>query len=366
MTRTMNFNPGPACLPLPVLEEAQQEFLNFGGSGMSVLEVSHRSPEYDEVHNAAQATLKRLLGLGDDYHVLFMQGGASSQFALIPMNFLGNGQTADYVNTGTWSKKAIKEAEIIGGAHGGSVNVAGTGLVDGKFVTCPGNDACHFTDGAAYVHITSNNTIAGTQYHEFPEVSAPLVADMSSDILWRPFDATKFAMIYAGAQKNLGPSGVTVVIMRADFAEKAAEGLPTMFSYNTHINKNSLFNTPPSFSIYLVGKVLNWIDAQGGLAAVEKVNRQKADLLYGAMAKYPEFYSTPVQDQARSTMNVVFRMPTPELEQEFIAEGKRRNMNGLKGHRSVGGCRVSIYNAVCLEWVQAVADFMDEYANKNS
>jgi phosphoserine aminotransferase len=333
--------------------------LDFAGTGMSVLEVSHRSPEYDEVHQTTQARIKRLLGLGDDYKVLFMGGGASTQFALIPLNFLHQGQTADYINTGTWSTKAIKEAQAMGGC-----NVAASSEAQG-FTRIPTPDEYKLTDGAAYLHITSNNTIKGTQWHSFPDVDVPLIADMSSDILWAPFDAGKFSMIYAGAQKNLGPAGVTVVILREEMLERCRDGVPTMFRYKTHVEKNSLFNTPPCFPIYMVGKVLEWIEDQGGLEAVEKVNRKKGDLLYGTLARYSGFFKAPVQEASRSYMNVVFRLPTEELEQQFVAEGKQRNMNGLKGHRSVGGIRVSIYNAVELSWVEAVAAMMEEFAKRH-
>jgi phosphoserine aminotransferase len=365
MTRTMNFGPGPACMPLPVLEEAKEEFLNFGGTGMSVLEVSHRSPEYDQVHNETQALMKELLGVGDDYHVIFMGGGASTQFAMIPLNLLGKGKTADYVNTGSWSKKAIKEAQIIGEAHGATTNLAGTGEVDGKFIRVPKQNDLKLTDGAAYVHITSNNTIAGTQWHTFPEVAAPLIADMSSDILWRPFDAKKFAYIYAGAQKNLGPAGVMVGVIRNDLLERCQDGVPTMLSYKTHVAKSSLFNTPPCFAIYLVGKTLKWIKGRGGLQAVEKENREKAELLYGTIDKHDGFFRSPVEKESRSYMNVVFRLPTEELEKQFIEQGKANQMTGLKGHRSVGGIRVSIYNAVGLDWVKAVVQMMEEFVRKS-
>lgn len=361
MTRIMNFNPGPACLPLPALEQAQAEFLDFAGTGMSILEVSHRSPEYDRVHNGTQALMLELLGLSaDDYQVLFMGGGASTQFAMIALNFIPAGGEADYIVTGTWSKKAIKEANII--ARG---NTACSTEKDGRFPRVPRADECAFSDRAAYVHLTSNNTIAGTQFHEFPAVEAPLIADMSSDILWRPFDASKFAYIYAGAQKNLGPAGVTVGIMRRDMLERVNDGLPSMLSYKTHVDKNSLFNTAPCFPIYMVGKVLEWVKDNGGLAGMEQRNRQKGDLLYGTIDDNPEFFRAPVEKESRSYMNVVFRLPSEELEQKFIAEGKANNMNGLKGHRSVGGIRVSIYNSVSLEWVQAVTDFMKEFARKN-
>jgi phosphoserine aminotransferase len=357
MTRTMNFNPGPSSIPLPVLEEVKEELLDFQGTGMSVLECSHRSPEYDAVHEAAQADLKELLGLDDSYHVIFMGGGASTQFMMLASNLLKEGMVADYLVTGTWSKKAIKEANIIGKAH-----TAANTEKDGKFTSCPKTADCNFTDGAAYVHLTSNNTIAGTQYHSFPEVNVPLIADMSSDILWRPIDATKFDYIYAGAQKNLGPAGVTVGIIRDDLLAKCKDGLPSMLSYKTFVGKKSLYNTPPAFPIYMVGKTLKWLKKGGGLTAMEKINREKGDLLYGTMEKHSGFFSSPVEKESRSYMNVVFRLPTEELEQQFIAAGKEAGMTGLKGHRSVGGCRVSIYNAIPLEWVKAVAEMMEEFA----
>ncbi len=360
MTRTMNFNPGPAALPLEVLEEARAEFLDFAGTGMSVLEVSHRSPEYDKVHNETQETMRRLLGIPDNYKILFMGGGASTQFYLVPSNFMKDHQPADYILTGTWSKKAFKEAGIIGDAR-----LAATTEENGKFTRIPSLDECRFTDGATYVHITSNNTIFGTQWHTFPKVDAPLIADMSSDFLWKPFDINQFAMVYAGAQKNLGPAGVTVVVIREDFAASGRDGLPTMMSYKTFINKNSLFNTPPCFAIYLVGKTMKWLEAKGGLEAQHRENVAKAELLYATIDKYRGFYRAPVETGSRSYMNVVFRLPSEELEKRFVAESKEAGMNGLKGHRSVGGMRASIYNAVPLAWVEALADFMDTFAKRH-
>jgi phosphoserine aminotransferase len=360
MKRAMNFGPGPAAMPLPVLKEAAEEFLDFGGTGMSVLEVSHRSPEYDKVHNDTQKDLKEILGLGDTYKVLFLGGGASLQFAMVPMNFLPEGKTADYLVTGTWAKTAFKEAKNLGKA-----NAAANTEVEGKFARIPKPEECAFTPGAAYVHLTSNNTIFGTQWHRFPEVGAPLVADMSSDFLWRPFDAGKFSLIYAGAQKNLGPAGVTVVLLRDDFLAQAKTGLPTMLSYKTHVDKNSLHNTPPCFAIYLVGKTLTWIKGQGGLSGMEKQNRAKGELLYGTIDKHAGFFKAPVEKESRSYMNVVFRLPTEELEKRFIEEGKKQGMVGLKGHRSVGGIRVSIYNAVEMDWVRAVTQLMEEFVRKN-
>ncbi|MFH1130204.1 MAG: 3-phosphoserine/phosphohydroxythreonine transaminase [Pseudomonadota bacterium] len=360
MTRVMNFNPGPACMPLEVLQEVQKEFLDFAGTGKSILESSHRSPEYDKVHTGAQELLKELLGLGDDYQVLFLGGGASTQFAMVPMNFLGKGQVADYLVTGSWSKKAVKEAKIFG-----QVNIAATTEKDGKFTRIPKPEECQFSENAAYVHLTSNNTIFGTQWKNFPEVKTPLIADMSSDILWRPFDAKKFALIYAGAQKNLGPSGVTVVVVRRDLVGKAAKDIPSMFSYPIQAEKNSLYNTPPCFSIYMVGKTLQWLKNKGGLAVMEKENRAKGDLLYKTIDNHADFFRAPVEKESRSYMNIVFRLPDENLEKRFIDEGKNAGMIGLKGHRSVGGIRVSTYNAVSLEWVQAITDFMQDFIKRN-
>jgi len=360
MSRTWNFYAGPATLPPPALERARVEIPNWENTGMSVMETSHRSPEYDAVHEGAISLMTELLGLDDDHQVLFLQGGASMQFAMLPMNFIPSGGSADYVNTGTWSQKAIKEANIIAAGR-----VAGSSEDDG-FTRIPKQAELDLDPNAAFVHITSNNTIKGTQFHDFPDTGGvPLVADMSSDILWRSFDANSFHLIYAGAQKNIGPSGVTIVILRKSWLEQANENLPTMLSYATYSAKNSLYNTPPTFAIYMVRNVLDWVKEQGGLAAVEKTNRAKGDLLYGVMADNPEFYSCPVAEDSRSYMNVVFRLPSEDLEAKFVAEGKATGMVGLKGHRSVGGCRASIYNAMPLEGVQVLAGFMEEFAKNN-
>jgi phosphoserine aminotransferase len=360
MSRTWNFYAGPATLPPPALERAKAEIPNWEGTGMSVMETSHRSPEYDAVHEEAISLMTELLGLDDDHQVLFIQGGASLQFAMLPMNFIPSGGSADYLNTGTWSQKAIKEANIIAACR-----VAGSSEDDG-FTRIPKQDELDLDSNAAYVHITSNNTIKGTQFHEFPDTGGvPLVADMSSDILWRPFDANSFALIYAGAQKNIGPSGVTIAILKKSWLERANENLPSMLSYATYSAKNSLYNTPPTFAIYMVRNVLAWVKEQGGLAAVETTNRTKGDLLYGVMADNPDFYRCPVAEDSRSYMNVVFRLPSEELEAKFVAEGKAAGMVGLKGHRSVGGCRASIYNAMPLEGVQVLAGFMEEFAKNN-
>jgi phosphoserine aminotransferase len=360
VSRSWNFYAGPATLPLPVLERARDELVEWEGTGMSVMETSHRSKEYDEVHHGAMELFAELLGLDDDHQVLFLQGGASTQFAMIPMNFTPPGASADYVITGTWSQKAIKEANIVASAR-----VAGSSEDDG-FTRIPRQDELQLDPDAAYLHITSNNTIKGTQYHSFPESGGvPLVADMSSDLLWRPFDANSFGLIYAGAQKNLGPSGVCVVIIRKSWIEDANPGVPTMLSYATHAAKDSLYNTPPSFSIYMVRNVLDWLKNLGGLGAMEQRNRSKADRLYGVIASHADFYSCPVEPASRSVMNVVWRLPTEELEARFVAEARDQGMFGLKGHRSVGGCRASIYNAMEPEGVETLAQFMEHFAATN-
>jgi phosphoserine aminotransferase len=360
MSRSWNFYAGPATLPLPVLERARDELVEWEGTGMSVMETSHRSKEYDEVHHGAMDLFTELLGLDDDHQVLFLQGGASTQFAMIPMNFIPPGGSADFLITGTWSQKAIKEADIV--AKG---RVAGSSEADG-FTRIPRQEELDLDPNAAYVHITSNNTIKGTQFHQFPETGeVPLVADMSSDLLWRPFDANGFGLIYAGAQKNLGPSGVCVVIIRKSWIESANPGLPSMLSYATYAGKDSLYNTPPSFSIYMVRNVLEWLKELGGLAAMEERNRAKADRLYGVISSHGDFYSCPVEPASRSVMNVVWRLPSEELEAKFVADARDQGMYGLKGHRSVGGCRASIYNAMDPRGVETLAQFMEHFATRH-
>ncbi len=360
MSKTWNFYAGPATLPAPAIERAKADLPDWEGTGMSVMETSHRSPEYDAVHQQAISLVTELLGLDDDHQVLFIQGGASLQFAMLAMNFIPKGGSADYVNTGTWSTKALKEANII--AKG---REAASSEKDG-FTRIPKQEEYDLDPDAAYVHITSNNTIKGTQFHDFPDTgSVPLVADMSSDFLWRPFDANRFSLIYAGAQKNIGPSGVTMVILKKSWLEAANTDLPTMLSYSTFSAKDSLYNTPPSFSIYMVRNVLEWLKDNGGLTAMEARNRAKGDRLYGVFAAHPDFYRCPVDPDSRSYMNVVFRLPTEELEAAFVAEGKAAGMVGLKGHRSVGGCRASIYNAMAPEGVEFLAEFMEDFARRN-
>ena len=358
MARVYNFNPGPAVLPLEVLQEAQADLVDYKGSGMSILEASHRGKEYGAIHDEAVATIKKLLGLGDDHAVLFLQGGASGQFAMVPMNLLGEGQSADYVNSGAWASKAVKEAKLIG-----KVNV----IADtGKDIPTrlPDPAALKFTPGAAYVHITSNETIAGTQWKTFPKTESPLVADMSSDILSRPFDASRFGLIYAGAQKNLGPAGVTLVIIRKDLAERVSEKVPVIFRYKTHIEDNSLYNTPPCFAIYLVALVARWVVKNGGLQGMSKRNADKAAKLYAAIDA-SGFYKGTAVKEFRSDMNVTFRLPSEALEEAFVKEASGRGLKGLKGHRSVGGVRASIYNAFPPEGVDALVAFMKEFQQKN-
>ena len=357
--RIYNFNAGPAALPLPVLEEIQAEFLDFKGSGMSITEVSHRSSTFDEVINDAADRVKRLLNAGEDYRVLFLQGGASLQFSMVPMNLLADGQVADYVDTGTWSTKAIKEVEILGK----QARVAASSE-DQDFNYIPKNIA--FNKDAAYAHITSNNTIRGTQWQSFPDTGpVPLISDMSSDILGRTFDIAPFGLIYAGAQKNVGPSGVTLVIIRQDMLERVPVDLPTMLKYTTFADKNSMFNTPPCFAVYVLQLVMKWIEETvGGLANMEKLNRQKAALLYDYLDK-SDFYNGTAAREDRSIMNVTFLLKDSVLEGTFIAEALANGLVGLKGHRSVGGCRASIYNASTLEAVEALVSFMAEFERKH-
>jgi len=357
--RIHNFNAGPAALPLPVLEEIQAEFLDFKGSGMSITEVSHRSKWFDDVIENAVARVRRLLDLDERFHVVFLQGGASMQFCMIPMNLLPESQPADYVNTGTWATKAIKEVRI----QGKKVNVVASSEDQG-FSYIPKHIS--FNPNAAYVHITSNNTIKGTQWESFPDTAdVPLVSDMSSDIMSRPFDPSPFGLIYAGAQKNLGPAGATLVIIRQDMLERVPQDLPTMLKYTTFVEKNSMFNTPPCFAVYTIQLVLKWLEETfGGLEKMETLNRQKADLLYQAIDK-TGFYTGAAEKESRSLMNVTFRLPREELEKQFVEQALENGMAGLKGHRSVGGCRASIYNSTSLEAVRALVDFMEEFARKH-
>jgi phosphoserine aminotransferase len=356
--RIYNFNPGPAALPLPVLEEIQAEFLDYRGSGMSITEVSHRSALFDEVINDAKLRVTRLLGCGEDHEVLFLQGGASLQFSMVPMNLLPEDQVADYVNTGSWSAKAIKEAQILGK----EVQVVASSE-DRDFTYIPKDIT--FNEDAAYVHITSNNTIRGTQWSSYPDTGAvPLVSDVSSDIMGRAMDLAPFGLIYAGAQKNLGPAGVTLVVIRRDMLDRVPDNLPIMLKYTTFAVKNSMFNTPPCFAIYVVQLVLKWLEETvGGLAKMEQINKEKAALIYNHLDK-SDFYWGTADKEDRSMMNVTFRLTDQSLEQVFIDQALANGLGGLKGHRSVGGCRASLYNATGLEAVKALVSFMGDFESK--
>lgn len=355
--RVYNFYAGPATLPYEVVKESAKGLVNFNDLGMSVMEISHRSADFDRMFCDAQKDMLEIMGLSeDDYAVLFLGGGASTQFCAVPFNFLKEGMTADYVVTGGWAKKAVKE-----GKYFGKVNIAASSE-DRNFCYVPGQ--FDLTPGAAFVHTTSNNTLVGTQMRNFPETgSVPLVSDMSSDFLSRKLDYDKFSLIYAGAQKNIGPSGVTAVVVRKSWIDQAREDIPTMMAYRTHLDKNSLFNTPPCFPVYVVGLVLKWILEQGGLGAVEAANEKKAALLYDFMDDSSDFYRGTADRDSRSLMNVTFRLPDEDLEKKFIAEGAQRNLIGLKGHRSVGGCRASIYNAMPYEGVEVLVQFMKDFRN---
>ena len=357
--RVYNFNAGPAALPLPVLEEIKDSFLNFKGSGMSVTELSHRSKWFDDIINDAVARVKRLLNLDDRYKILFIQGGASMQFCMIPMNFLPKGKTADYVNTGTWSTKAIKEA----GIQQKQINIAASSE-DKNFSYIPKD--IQFNPDAAYIHITSNNTIKGTQWASFPETNGvPIIADMSSDIMSRSMDVDKFGLIYAGAQKNIGPAGVCMAIIRNDMLQLVPDNIPSMLKYTTYSEKNSMYNTPPCFAIYAIQLVLKWLEETiGGLSSMEQINKKKGEILYGLLDNSP-FYKGTAAPDSRSLMNVTFRLPDEELEKRFVQEGTDNSFIGLKGHRSVGGCRASIYNATSIQDVESLVDFMKTFESNN-
>ncbi len=365
--RVHNFYAGPAALPLEVLQEVQAELLDFAGTGMSVMEMSHRSKEFEKVMKDTEADLLKILGLSsEEYAVLFLGGGATHQFVMLPMNALEKTDTADYIVTGQWAARAHEE-----GAYWGNAHIVATSKDEAKpYCRLPEIKKENMSDNAKYLHFTSNNTIYGTQFWTFPEPKPgiPLVCDMSSDFLSRKFDAKKFDMIYAGAQKNVGPAGVTVVILRRSFAAKTfTKKLPKSLDYNFQIKKESLFNTPPCFNIYVVGKVMKWILAMGGLEGIEKRNRKKAEMLYAAIDAHPEFYKGYVTvKEHRSWMNVNFNLPTPELDEKFVKEAKALDMIGVKGYRDVGGIRVSLYNAVSVESVEKLVDFMEKFYKANS
>ncbi|SFE26602.1 3-phosphoserine/phosphohydroxythreonine transaminase [Alteribacillus iranensis] len=360
MNRAHNFNAGPAALPTEVLETAQKELLNFNDTGMSVMELSHRSTDYEEVHNEAITLVKDLLEVPEDYEVLLLQGGASLQFSMIPMNFLEKGKAANYILTGSWSEKALKEAKYFGETK------IGASSKDSNYKHIPALSDLDVSEEDAYVHITSNNTIFGTQWQDLNVASeVPVIADMSSDILSRPIPVDKFSLIYAGAQKNLGPSGVTLVIIKKDLLSNKKEDIPTLLRYTTHAEKNSLYHTPPTFAIYMLNQVLRWVKDNGGAAGMASRNKEKASLLYEVIDQSDGFYTGHADTNSRSLMNVTFNLPTDELNKQFLDEAKKAGFIGLNGHRSVGGCRASIYNAVSLESVKALQEFMISFRDKH-
>jgi phosphoserine aminotransferase len=357
--RIFNFSAGPAVLPVPVLEEAQRDMLSLPGVGMSVMEISHRSKTFDEIIGGAERGIRELLGVPDNYHILFLQGGASLQFSMVPMNFLPAGGSADYVLTGSWGKKALKEAK-----RAGLANVAAT-MADGGFTRVPADEEINFDANASYVHITTNETIEGVEWKTEPNSgNVPLIADASSDILSHEIPVDKYALIYAGAQKNIGPSGVTLVIVRDDLLQRIPDGLHTMLDYRTHVENKSLYNTPNTWGIYIINLVCKWIREKGGLRALANENEAKAKLLYDAIDA-SDFYRGHADPDSRSIMNVTYRLPSEELEKKFTAEATAQGLDGLKGHRSVGGIRASIYNAFPREGVEALVSFMKDFERKN-
>ncbi len=358
--RIHNFSAGPAVLPEPVLRKAQEAIWNVAGSGIGIMEHSHRGKVFDRIINEAEQACRDLAGIPDNYRVLFLQGGASLQFSMIPMNLLLADRTADYLVTGVWSQKAVKEAKQLGKVH-----IAATGEAT-KFDRIPTPDEIRYSTDPAYVHLTTNNTIYGTQWTSEPVVppNAPLIADTSSDMYSRPIDVRKYGMIYAGAQKNLGPAGVVLVIMRDDLVERGPKTLPTMLQYRTHVAEKSLYNTAPTFGIYVMGEVFKWIQSQGGLAAMAQRNEAKARTLYDYLDA-SDFFRATAQPDSRSRMNICFRAPTEELEEKFVKEAAKRGLDGLKGHRSAGGMRASIYNACPAASVEALVAFMMEFERAN-
>ena len=357
MARVYNFNAGPAALPLPVLEKAQAQLLDLAGSGMSVMEMSHRSKEYAAVNDEAEANVRKLMSVPDDYAVLFLQGGASLQFAMIPLNLRRPGKTADYVDTGSWASKALKEAKA-----SGAINVAWSGK-DENYMRMPRESELKLTPGAEYVHICSNETIGGVRFPTFPKTDAPLVADMSSEIMSRVIDVKQFGLIYAGAQKNIGPSGLALVIIRTDLMERCPEEVGVFLRYSTHAAEKSLYNTPNTWAVYILKLVTEWMGTLGGVAGMQKINEKKAKTLYDTIDS-SDFWRAPADRESRSIMNVVWRLPSEELEEQFVSESKKAGMVGLKGHRSVGGLRASIYNAVGQDAVDALVALMKEFERK--
>ena len=358
--RIYNFSAGPAILPEDVLKEAQENLFILPGLGMSVLEISHRSKTFDKIIAEAKQDLKSLLNVNDDYEILFLQGGASLQFSMVALNLMPPKNKADYIVTGSWSKKAVKEAKRVG-----TVNIAATAEAE-NFKRIPKQEELKLDPDAAYVHFTTNNTIYGTQWHNEPQVgNVPLVCDASSDILHKKIDVNKYALIYAGAQKNMGPSGVTTVIIRKDLLERSSDSLHTMLNYKTHVENNSLYNTPNTFGIYIIGLVAKWLIKLGGLDTMYKINREKADILYKCIDKSGGFYKGHSEKESRSLMNVTFNLATEELEKKLISAATAAGFDGLKGHRSVGGLRASIYNAFPKKGIEDLVALMKDFQNKN-
>jgi phosphoserine aminotransferase len=358
MARIHNFNAGPAAIPQAVLEKAQSEMLDLAGSGMSVMEMSHRSKEFQAVIDGAESGIRRLMQVPEDYAVLFLQGGASLQFAMIPMNLRRPGKSADYVDTGSWASKAITEAKITG-----ATNVAWSGKGE-NYSRIPKAGELKLMPDAEYLHICSNETIGGIRWPQFPKVNVPLIADVSSEILSRPIDVSRFAFIYAGAQKNLGPSGLAVVIMKKELVERTPETVPIFLRYSTHLADGSMYNTPNTWGVYMLLRTCEWLESIGGVQAIQKINEKKAATLYDVIDS-SDFWRSPVERESRSIMNVVWRLPSEALEEQFVSQAKKSGMAGLKGHRSVGGIRASIYNAVPQESVDALASFMKEFEKKS-
>lgn len=358
MNRVSNFSAGPATLPYEVLLKTAEDIIDFQGTGIGLMEISHRSPEFQSVMDRAEELLRELMQIPEGYKVLFLQGGASSQFFMIPMNLLSGGKKAAYLNTGTWAKKAIKEAQLFG-----DIDVVFSSE-ERNFDRVPAQDEYRIADDSEYLYLVSNNTIFGTQFQTFPETEKMLVCDMSSDILSRPVDVSKFGLIFAGAQKNLGPAGVTIVIIREDLLSRCPENIPTMLQYRTHADKGSMFNTPPCIAVYVVYRVLEWLSELGGVKAIQAINEQKSACLYDILDE-GSYYRGHAEKMSRSHMNVAFNLPNPDLEAKFITDAAAQGLKGLKGHRSIGGCRASIYNAFSLDGVQKLADFMKKFALDN-
>lgn len=358
-SRIFNFSAGPCTLPVEVLQQAADELPNYQGSGMSLIEMSHRSKQVVAVFEQANALVREVLGVPDDMHILFLGGGATFQFGMIPMNLLSGGKSADYINSGAWSKKAIADAKAVG-----KCNVIYDGK-DNNYMTLPDASSIKTTDGAAYLHVCSNETIGGVQFQDYPDVDVPIVADMSSEIMSRPIDFSKFGLIYAGAQKNIGPAGVALVLIKQDLVDQCPGDLVNYLNYKNHVEGESMLNTPPVFQVYMIKLVMDWLKAKGGIAWAQSQAAKRSEILYDAVQRNSGFYKCPVDAKYRSQMNVVFTTPSEDLDAAFVKEAEAQGMSGLKGHRSVGGCRASIYNAMPIEGAEALANFMDAFAAKN-